>query len=62
MLLLQPLSSDRESAGAGEGELDTGVGAKLMGRLSVSGESRFMAARLLESILATGHLLQSNNF
>ena len=52
-----------------------------MGRLSVSGESRFIAARLLVSILAsdwlvtrpligrglgrilaTGYLLQSNNF
>ena len=60
LLLLHAWSSDRESAGTGE--LDTGVGAAVTGRDSESGESRFMAARLLVSILASSHLLQSNNF
>ena len=60
LLLLHVWSSDRESKGGGE--LDTGVGAAVTGRDSESGESRFMAARLLVSILASSYLLQSNNF
>ena len=60
LLLLHVCSSDLESTGAGE--LETGVGAAVTGRDSESGESRFMAARLLVSILASSYLLQSNNF
>ena len=56
------LNEARAPSAAGAGEQDTGVGAAVTGRDSESGESRFMAARLLVSILASSHLLQSNNF
>ena len=42
-------------------EPETGVGTGVMVGVSVSGDKRFMVARLLESIILTpSHLLESN--